>query len=417
MQVSPPLLDIGDSVDFLKRRYVKTPEGIAVYSNGKYIESLRAALGSKIKARDAPADNSFLEHDTSKELNSNEARVYKESVGRLLYLAHSRPDIQFSVCVLSSKMSCPTTLSLKWLHRVVGYLLHTPEIGFLIKPIRDGANFFYSGGKTLEEHDGGPFKVMIESITDADWAGCKRTRRSRSSMQFFVAGSLVGSAVRTQKSIALSSAESEFIAMLGGACEGLYLRHCLEYLTKSEVEVVLNARSDSASARAIGQRLGCGRVRHLSAGWLWIQGAVKARELEISAILGAINPADLGTKPLGGARIRELLFTMNALGVGGEPYGQEEKEAVDQKRTLSQAIKDFKATGARVHNIKALVPLLIMLTQVNGVQAQGLGLAALATGPEVSVETVIEVVVTCTVCLVVAMIFLGLPYGAFRLLK
>eukprot|EP00439_Symbiodinium_sp_Y106_P075026 s2610_g14.t1 len=122
LQVSPPLLDIGDSVDF---RYVKTPEGIAVYSNGKYIESLRAALGSKIKARDAPADNSFLEHGTSKELNSNEARVYKESVGRLLYLAHSRPDIQFSVCVLSSKMSCPTTLSLKWLHRVVGYLLHT----------------------------------------------------------------------------------------------------------------------------------------------------------------------------------------------------------------------------------------------------------------------------------------------------
>ena len=212
-----------------------------------------------------------------------------------------------------------------------------------------------------------------------------------------------------------TSAESEFIAMLGGACEGLYLRHCLEYLTKSEVEVVLNARSDSASATAIGQRLGCGRVRHLSAGWLWIQGAVKARELEISAILGAINPADRGTKPLGGARIRELLFTMNALGVGGEPYGQEEKEAADQKRTLSQAIKDFKSTGARVHNIKTLVPLLIMLAQVNGVQ--GLGLAALTTGPEVSAETVIEVVVTCTVCLVVAMIFLGLPYGAFRLLK
>ena len=45
----------------------------------------------------------------------------------------------------------------------------------------------------------------------------------------------------------------------------------------------------------------------------------------------------------------------------------------DEKRALSQAIKEFKNAGAAVRNVKAILPMILMLSQVDGVQ--GLGLA------------------------------------------
>ena len=51
--------------------------------------------------------------------------------------------------------------------------------------------------------------------------GTKNDRRSTSSFQIFVDGNLVESRVRAQKAIALSSGESEFVAIVAGCSEGL----------------------------------------------------------------------------------------------------------------------------------------------------------------------------------------------------
>ena len=67
---------------------------MAVYSNTRYLEALLKELGPMVK-----------DEDDTKELETPKAKVYKESVGRLLCLGHSRPDIQYSVCVLSGKMA------------------------------------------------------------------------------------------------------------------------------------------------------------------------------------------------------------------------------------------------------------------------------------------------------------------------
>ena len=216
----------GDELSFLKRKYIRMEEGIAVYSNGRYLEALLKVWEKDLKGRDAPSDASFLELDSSGDLPPNEAREFREAVGRLLYLSHTRPDIQFPVCILSSKMANPSRAAQKWLKRVVGYLAQVPEIGFMIRPVEDGKTFDYVGKGTLK--DGGT--VVVESITDADWAGCRRTRRSRTAAQLYVGGSLVSSFVRSQRSIALSSGESEFIALVGGSAEAIYLADCIRFL-------------------------------------------------------------------------------------------------------------------------------------------------------------------------------------------
>ena len=99
--MSDPLLAVGDEIEFLKRRYIMTEEGVIMMSGRRHLEGLLAALG-KVKDRETPADASFLEPDNSEELTAAQKKVYQESVGRLLYLAHTRADLQFSVSVLAT---------------------------------------------------------------------------------------------------------------------------------------------------------------------------------------------------------------------------------------------------------------------------------------------------------------------------
>ena len=93
-----------------------------------------------------------------------------------------------------------------------------------------------------------------------------------------------------------SSGESEFIALVGGSSEALYIADCLRFLVESEnLSVEVRARSDSAACRGITQRVGCGRIRHLDTSLRWVQSAVKARKLSIGIVPGHSNPTDIGT--------------------------------------------------------------------------------------------------------------------------
>ena len=103
------------------------------------------------------------------------------------------------------------------------------------------------------------------------------------------------------------------MAMVSGACEARYVKDCLEYMVKGNYNVEARLRGDSAAGRGIAQRVGCGRVRHLDAGLLWLQQAVKERMFKVGAIAGTANPSDLGTKPVPAARLRELLFKLGAV--------------------------------------------------------------------------------------------------------
>ena len=123
--------------------------------------------------------------------------------------------------------------------------------------------------------------------------------------------------VRSQRSIARSSAESEYLALVSGACEATYLVDVSRFLVQEEAEVRLTCLTDPAACRGICQRLGAGRVRHLQCAVLLVQQAVRSKQLRIGTISGSDNPADIGTKPLGGGRSRELLWTMGCLEADG----------------------------------------------------------------------------------------------------
>ena len=101
-------------------------------------------------------------------------------------------------------------------------------------------------------------KDLVEVFTDVDWAGDKSTgsrrRHSVSSAMVFVNSRLVTSWSRTQKSIALSSCESEYLASVGGGSEALYIAALWEFLTKRDTE------ARSCPTRHLAERFPRGKV-------------------------------------------------------------------------------------------------------------------------------------------------------------
>ncbi|CAN6677022.1 unnamed protein product [Malus baccata var. baccata] len=114
---------------------------------------------------------------------------YQRLVGRLIYLAHTRPDIAYAVSVVSQFMHSPSVDHMAAVMRILAYLKFAPGKGILYR------NFGH---------------LKIEGFTDADWAGDVTDRRSTSGYFTFVGGNLVTWRSKKQNVVSRSSAEAEF---------------------------------------------------------------------------------------------------------------------------------------------------------------------------------------------------------------
>ena len=159
----------------------------------------------------------------------------------------------------------------------------------------------------------------------------------------FLDGNYFFSYSRTQKSIALSSAEAEYLSLTGTASEALNIHTALRFLTASPV--VLKAFTDSSACRGTCARQGVGRIKHLAVRLLWLQQAIRAGRLTVHSVPTQQNPADIGTKPLTAKRIQLLLYILNFRNddqrIGEEEYRQYSAAAVIRRLEKSFSRKGF----------------------------------------------------------------------------
>ena len=154
-----------------------------------------------------------------------------------------------------------------------------------------------------------------------------------------MAGNWTHAYARTQKNITLSNAESEYVALVSGASEGLFLKAVIEHLTQEKV--VLVVYGDNNSSPAIAQREGVGKLKHLSGRLLWLQQR-QGRDLELRKLDAATNPSGLGAKALTGKRVNMLMFSIGFTNEAND-LGKEEFEAqrmkADQRRRFNEVRK------------------------------------------------------------------------------
>ncbi|CAH9082663.1 unnamed protein product [Cuscuta europaea] len=183
--------DLGELKYFLGMEIARSQKGIVV-SQRKYVLDLLHETGmSACRPIDTPIDPNQKLGNVKEGVPVN-IHQYQRLVGRLIYLAHTRPDIAFAVSMVSQFMHNPFQEHLDATYRILRYLKSCPGKGLFFKR-SDNRN--------------------AEAFTDADYAGSITDRRSTSGYCTYVWGNLVTWRSKKQNVVAGSSAESEFRSM------------------------------------------------------------------------------------------------------------------------------------------------------------------------------------------------------------
>ncbi|XP_059064546.1 secreted RxLR effector protein 161-like [Cryptomeria japonica] len=115
--------------------------------------------------------------------------LYRQLVGSLLYLTHSRPDLSYAVGVVSRYMQEPHELHWKAAKCILHYVQGTLSY-----------EIHYSARCTLD----------LIGYTDSDWAGDSIDRKSTSGYVLSLGSGPICWSSKKQSSIALSSTKAEY---------------------------------------------------------------------------------------------------------------------------------------------------------------------------------------------------------------
>ncbi len=294
---------IGESVDFLKRKYSLTEYGI-VTPSARHVEDViekfeRYNNGKKVRLAKSPKYSALFQESKVKELDERKSSQFKSLVGSLLYVAHDRWGIAFAVKSLASFLKRPTVVARLALAKIVGYLKVVPVVVFLLRESVPGIETMCDANMNRhkqENCDGPKRNTRLEVHTDSDWQGSFHVTKGKSTscaIHYFN-GCAIHFTSRSQKVVSLSSTESEWYAACSGVADGLFLKYCCEFLTRHVCDLAL--RLDNNGARFLAFKTGNGRIKHMKGKYLWIQALVEEGSLEIGKVSTVMNTSDLGTR-------------------------------------------------------------------------------------------------------------------------
>jgi hypothetical protein len=144
-----------------------------------------------------------LSKATEGSLVNTKTHPYSSLIGSLLYIAVcTRPDIAYSVGALTRYNAAPSTSHWNEALNVLRYLGSTKDYSITYKK----GDFDFTG------------------YSDSDYAGDKDTRRSTTGYVFLAAGGAISWSSRLQPTVAVSTAEAEFMAAAAAVKEALWLR-------------------------------------------------------------------------------------------------------------------------------------------------------------------------------------------------
>ncbi|XP_020242609.1 uncharacterized protein LOC109820827 [Asparagus officinalis] len=177
-----------------------------VLSQRKYALDLLKGSGMLgCKPVTAPIDQKFkLDAKAGEPIDRDR---YQRLVRRLIYLSHTRPNISFTVSVVSRYMHDPRKGHMGAVYQILRYLKSAPGKGLIFRK---------------NEH------VNIEGYCDSDWANCADDRRSTSGCCIFIGDNLVSWKSKKQSVVARSTAEVEYRVMTLGVTELLWLKNMLQ---------------------------------------------------------------------------------------------------------------------------------------------------------------------------------------------
>jgi hypothetical protein len=203
--------------------------------------------------------------------------IYRQLIRSLMYLVNSRPDISFVVNSLSQFMVDPRIVYWIDAKHVRRYLRGTMEYGLLY------------------ERSGG---VGLAGFTDVDWEGCAKDRKSTSGSCFSIGSGIISWFSRKQRSMALSSAEAEYMAASLATCEALWSRKLLSRLFGKQLEAIVIHYDNHSGIKLSENLVFHDRSKHIDIRYHFLRDCVQRGAVRLQYIQTDDQMIDIFTKAL-----------------------------------------------------------------------------------------------------------------------
>lgn len=274
--------------------------GIEVRQEADYIELKQSGYAEKLLKRAGMGDCNPTKYlmDPKEQISKNEgghavdATVYKSLVGGLRYLVNTRPDIAFSVGIVSRYMEYPTTLHLNAVKKILRYVKGTLQFG-LIYNQNSGNN-------------------VVTGYSDSDLGGTIDDRQSTGGLAYYLNQSLVSWVSQKQRVVALSSCESEFMAATTAACQGIWMRNVLSQITGDKLGPVVLFIDNKSAIDLAKNPMFHGRSKHIDIRFHFIRECVERGDVIVKHVSNSQQRADGLTKALATIKFEKM---RNLLGV------------------------------------------------------------------------------------------------------
>ncbi|KAJ9520612.1 hypothetical protein QJQ45_007481 [Haematococcus lacustris] len=205
---------------------------------------------------------------------------YSALVGSLLYLSCcTRPDIAYAVGALARHMASPTQQHWAAAKTVLSYLNGTVSQGLV-----------FGGNDSLQGY------------CDADYAGDKDTARSTTGYVFTLHGAAISWSSRLQPTVAMSTAEAEYMAASGAVKEAVWLRKLMQDLGLPGTCVNIMC-DNQAALQLLNNPMASARSKHISVHHHFARERAARGEVMFTYCSTSEMVADVMTKPLAAVKL------------------------------------------------------------------------------------------------------------------
>ena len=204
--------------------------------------------------------------------------LYMSIVGSLLYASiMTRPDISFAVQALGRHMQASGPEHMVAAKRVLRYLQGTKELGLV-----------YEAGDISRG------KPSIVGYSDSDWAGDHDTRRSTTGYLFMLDnGGAVSWSSKLQPTVALSSAEAEYMAVCAAVQEAIHLRQLISDLGYMQDQPTVIFEDNQGCIAMSANPVFHKRTKHIDIRYHFIRERITSGDVELRYVATEYQLADL----------------------------------------------------------------------------------------------------------------------------
>jgi hypothetical protein len=233
--------------------------------------------------------------------------LFQQLVGSLMWLMlATRPDLCYAVGQLCRFTSCPTIEHMQAAHQVLKYLRGTVNVGLI-----------FGAGPSLRGY------------SDASWGNTDEDPRSTTGYFFWYYGPVTWASI-VQRTTALSSTESEYMAVSEAGRESQHLRSVVEAIDKAvdTTPIFATSRGHEGPDKAPPMDLFCDnvgagkltsnpafhrRTKHINMRYHYIRELVRDDAIKVRHLPTDQMIADVLTKPLAGPLFIRHITSMGVI--------------------------------------------------------------------------------------------------------